>query len=75
MPTIILGDFNDNLLSLGPSPLLQLMSSRRFSQLVEVPTTDFGSLLDHIYYNGTANNTLIDVIDTYYSDHDAMYPL
>lgn len=35
IPTIILGDFNNNLLSSSsPSPLLQLMSSREFSQLV-----------------------------------------
>ena len=73
IPTIILGDFNDNLLSSNPSPLLQLMSSRRFSQLVQVPTTDSGSLLDHIYYNGAADDALIDVVDTYYSDHDATY--
>ena len=50
--------------------MLQLMSSRRFSQLVQVPTTDSGSLLDHIYYNGAVNDALIDVVDTYYSDHD-----
>ena len=31
MPTIILGDFNENLLSPSPSPLLQLMSSRTCS--------------------------------------------
>ena len=73
MPTIILGDFNENLLSPSPSPLLQLMSSRRFYQLVQGPTTDSGSLLDHIYCNGAVNDALIDVVDTYYSDHDATY--
>ena len=74
MPTIILGDFNDNLLSTsGSSRLLQLMSSAGFSQLVRVPTTDSGSLLNHIYYNGNTEDTFIDVIDTYYSDHDATY--
>ena len=74
VPTIILGDFNDNLLSISSlSPLLELMSSRGFSQLVQVPTTDYGSLLDHIYYNGAAEDTFIDVVDTYYSDHDATY--
>ena len=47
------------------------MSSRGFSQLVQVPTTDSGSLLDHIYYNSIAENTFVDIVDTYYSDHDA----
>ena len=48
------------------------MSYRGFSQLVQVPTTYSGSLLDHIYYNGATDNTFIDVVDTY-SGHDATY--
>ena len=73
-PTIILGDFNEDLFSRSSqSALLQFMASRKFSQLVEVPTTDSGSLLDHIYYNGITDNIVVDVVDTYYSDHDATY--
>jgi len=49
------------------------MSSRGFTQLVQVATTDAGSLLDHIYFNHATDATSIDVIDTYYSDHDATY--
>ena len=53
LPTLILGDFNDNLVSLSPpSGLSTLMSSLGFSQFMTVPTTDQGSLLDHIYFNG-----------------------
>ena len=55
------------------SRLLRLMSSKGFSQLVKVPTTDSGCLRDHIYYSGTTTNVFIDVVDTYYSDHDATY--
>ena len=74
IPTVILGDFNENLLPCtSSSRLLQFMFSRGFSQLVKVPTTDSGSLLDHIYCNGTATDILVDVVDTYYSDHDATY--
>lgn len=73
-PTIVLGDFNEDLLSRSSSSrLLQLMSSRGFSQLVQGPTTDSGSMLDHIYYSGSTDNTFVDVVDTYYSDHDATY--
>lgn len=54
IPTIVLGDFNDDLLPTpSSSKLLRLMSSRGFSQLVTMPTTDSGSLLDHIYCNAT----------------------
>ena len=73
-PTIIVGDFNDNLLAVSRlSTLSQFMSSRQFTQLVQVPTTDSGTLLDHVYCNTTYENMYIDVIDTYYSDHDAVY--
>ena len=72
VPTIIVGDFNEDLLSRSTSSrILQLMSSRGFSQL---PTTDSGSLLDHIYYSGITEDAVVDVIDTYYLDHDATYP-
>ena len=65
VPTIIVGDFNEDLLSrLTSSRILKLMSSRGFSQLVQVPTTDSGSLLDHIYYNGITEDAVVDVIDT-----------
>ncbi len=74
MPTIILGDFNENLAGTSSSRLLHFMSSMGFSQLVKVPTTDSGSLLDHIYYNRpTINDSVVDVVDTYYSDHDACF--
>ena len=74
IPTIILGDFKEDLLSRSTSSVLvQLMSDREFHQLVHLPTTDSGSLLDHIYYNGNIEDTFVDVIDTYYSDHDATH--
>ena len=70
IPTIILGDFNDNQLSLSPtSALSRYMTSLGFSQLVTMPTTDQGYLLDHIYYN-QSNAALVD---TYYSDHSACF--
>ena len=73
MPTVILGNFNENLLmSTGSSRLLQFMSTIGFSQLVKEPTTDSGSLLDHIYFNQSCTS-VVEVIDTYYSDHDACF--
>ena len=73
--TIILGDFNENLLSKQQSDLLHLMGQYGFKQLVKQPTTDSGSLLDHIYYNQNESNdeVYVDVHDVYYSDHDATF--
>ena len=48
-------------------------ASANVFQLVQVPTTYSGSLLDHIYYNSIAENTFVDIVNTYYSDHDATY--
>ena len=39
-----------------------------YKQLIHQPTTDQGSLLDHIYFNGTLM-TRTEVCDTYYFDH------
>ena len=62
MPTLILGDFNENLLNTGSSRLQQFMSSLGFLQLVSRPTTDSGSLLDHIYFNRpTTTKTLVSL--------------
>ena len=74
MPTVIVGDFNENLLSSpSSSVLLQFMASQGFTQLVQAPTTDSGSLLDHIYYNQASTRSVVEVIDIYYSDHDACF--
>ena len=71
-PTVILGDFNDNISGLL-SFMTNFLSACGFTQLVKSPTTDSGSLLDHIYYNRPATSPTVDVVDTYYSDHDATF--
>ena len=37
-----------------------------------MPTTDYGSLLDHIYTKGI-QDIQVDVQDAYYSDHDKIF--
>ena len=74
MPIIILGDFNENATAQNNSNLSQLMQHNHFQQFIQVPTTDGGSSLDHIYYNRPEeDNILVDVHDTYYSDHDSIF--
>ena len=74
VPTVILGDFNNNLLSPGHSTVIvRFFEIKGFKQLVTQSTTDTGSLLDHIYINFTGTNPTEDVVDTYYSDHDSTY--
>ena len=74
VPTVILGDFNNNLLSPDHSTgIIQLLEVRGFKQMVTQPTTDSGSLLDHIYVNFPESKPTVDVVDTYYTDHDGTY--
>lgn len=67
--TLILGDFNFDLLESPDHGILQLMREYGFRQCVTGPTTDYGSLLDHVYVNKGVD-VHIDILDTYYSDHD-----
>ena len=36
------------------------------------PTTDLGTCLDKVYYNGALNGIVVEVADIYYSDHDTV---
>ena len=49
--TVIMGDFNDDMFNRLDSRIYNLMSTNKFKQLVSKPTTDRGTLIDHIYNN------------------------
>ena len=66
---VILGDFNEDLLD-NKTNICNFFQQNGFKQLIHQPTTNQGSLLDHIYFNGTST-TQTEVCDTYYSDHDS----
>ena len=68
-----MGDFNDDVFNRSDSTILNLMSTNGFKQLVSTPMTDRGTLIDHIYYNRSSDDIIIEVCDTYYSDHDTVY--
>ncbi len=71
--TIIMGDMNDSLLDTGISRITTVLFVSGFTQLVTTPTTDKGTLIDHVYYNGPLDGVVVEVSDTYYSDHDAVF--
>ena len=66
---LVLGDFNEDFTE-NRTNICNFFQKYGFKQLIHQPTTDQGSLLDHIYFNGTST-TKAEVCDTYYSDHDA----
>ena len=71
--TIILGDFNEDLLKSQTHPIKDHLQKHGFKQHITEPTTDYGSLLDHIYHNMEPASQHYEVQDTYYSDHDATF--
>ena len=54
---------------------MRMMCYYEFVQLVDKPTTDSGTLLDHIYFKTKSSDQsfFVDVVDIYYSDHDAVF--
>ena len=73
IPTVILGDFNVDILSQPNSNIVRLMSDHGYTQLVTSPTTASGTLIDHVYYNQPNTGIIVQVQDNYYSDHDTVY--
>ena len=70
---IIVGDFNENLLEAEDRKVIgDCFLKNGFKQHVTKPTTDYGSALDHVYSRGI-NDIVIDIQDTYYSDHDRVF--
>ena len=76
VPCVVLGDFNEDILHCQNSAILSLMSSFSFQQIVPYPTTPQATLIDHVYFRNTTGHTIsaiVQVQDTYYSDHNTVY--
>ena len=78
LPTIMLGDFNEaskiyNMITHIVIIILDNMFNNGYTQLVQSPTTDRGTLIDHVYYNRPSDDAVVQVHDTYYSDHDTVH--
>ena len=64
-----MGDFNDNILV--SSSIQSLLQKHGYSQHVQIPTTEKGTLIDHVYTKDI-DNIVIEVQQTYYSFHEAI---
>ncbi len=68
---IILGDFNENLFNY--SSIHDLMQHFGFTQIVEKPTTENNTLIDHVYVKDIDLDKInIDIMPTYFSYHDCV---
>lgn len=68
---IIMGDFNENLLSTTKSTP-KLMEENGYHQLVTFPTTENGTLIDHVYTNIPLTQLQVLPLPTYFSYHEAI---
>jgi exonuclease III len=73
IPTIICGDFNDNVESNETSIIEKMMKHFGYMQHVTSPTTDHGTIIDHLYYNQNPPRIEINIRDIYFSNHDATF--
>ena len=70
---VVAGDFNEDILFDQEGKVIhESFVKMGFQQHVTCSTTDYGSLLDHVY-SLNIEDIGIDVVDTYYSDHDRVF--
>ena len=73
---VLLGDFNVNLLEKASEQKAQtrcLVEERGYTQLIKQYTTDYRSLIDHIYTNIPHFVKSSVVLESYYSDHKPLF--
>ena len=72
VPTCIVGDFNEDVSMTSNTRCCTMLKSQGFEQMINKPTHDSGTIIDHIYKSQTLHNMQTDVKDCYYSDHDSI---
>lgn len=76
IPVVLLGDFNVNLLEQSSEQTAltrSLIAKRGYTQLIKQYTTDYRSLIDHIYTNVPHLVESSGVLESYYSDHKPVF--
>ncbi|TKS65620.1 ATP-dependent DNA helicase PIF1 [Collichthys lucidus] len=66
----VMGDFNEDLVA--SKSICNFMTQRGYVQHVSEATTAKGTLIDHVYVNTTHFDVSCVVLQTYFSDHDAI---
>ena len=72
---ILMGDFNINWLDQEQRRSLYnlMINENALKQLISTCTTDNGTLIDHVYTNIIEEDILAGTLETYFSDHKAIW--
>ena len=76
IPTVLLGDFNINLMQETAEQKAVkkfLITDRGYAQLINQYTTDYRTQIDHIYTNIPQLVQSAGTLESYYSDHKPIY--
>ena len=76
IPTILLGDFNVNLMQASSEERAlknSLLRNRRYTQLIKEYTTDYRTQIDHVYTNVPHLVQSAGTLESYYSDHKPIF--
>ncbi|VDI59074.1 Hypothetical predicted protein [Mytilus galloprovincialis] len=68
--SIIVGDFNQDILK-EERYVESFMKSNGYVQIITEPTTEKGTLIDHVYVKGI-NSYCVRIVPTFYSYHEAI---
>lgn len=71
---VIIGDFNVNWMNeVERRPLYNLFTQRNYKQLISQYTTDNKTIIDHIYTNIPDFYVSSGILETYFTDHKAIW--
>ena len=72
VPTCIVGDFNEDVSITSNMHCCTMFRPHGFQQMVNKPTHDSGTIIDHVYMSRTLHTMQTDVTDCYYSNNDCI---
>ena len=72
LPICIVGDFNEDVSIKSNTHCCTMFRLQGFKQMVNKPTHDSGTIIDHVYVLQTVNTMQTDVTNCYYNDHDCI---
>ena len=72
VPTFIVGDFNEDVSITSNTNCCTMLRLQGFKQMVNKPTHDSGTIIDHTYVSQTVNTIQTDATDCYYNGHDCI---